>query len=159
MFKTRRNCKKKHIDYKKKAAKLFDTIPKTRTVNRFLTSVSIFHIKEETYHSCDIYIYIYIHIYIDYVRIIKYDVKNLLHYELKTSFFLTKDGYIRKPRKSDLATDLKKMFEGRCPQSFPATVDKRMMIIDFMKYAHKVPIKKVTLTTFSLIYVTTCGQH
>ena len=59
--------------------------------------------------------------YIDYARIKNYATKNLLHYELTTtSFFLTKDGHLRKPRKSDLATELKKLFEGTCPQSLPA---------------------------------------
>ena len=77
--------------------------------------------------------------YIDYARIKSYDIKNLLHYELTTtSFFLTKDSHLRKPRKSDLAAELKKLFEGTCPQSPPATAHERMMIIDFMGYARKV---------------------
>ena len=77
--------------------------------------------------------------YIDYARIKNYAIKSFLHYELTTmSFFLTKDGHLRKPRKSDLATELKKLFEGTCPQSLPAVTHERMMIIDFMGYSHKV---------------------
>ena len=64
--------------------------------------------------------------YIDYAKIRNYDIKNLLHYELTTSFFLTKDGYLRKPRKSDLATKLRKLYEERCSQSLPATLHKQM---------------------------------
>ena len=50
--------------------------------------------------------------YVDYARIRNYDIKSHLQYELTTSFFLIRDGYLRKPRKSGLATELKKLFEG-----------------------------------------------
>ena len=87
--------------------------------------------------------------YIDYARLRNYDIKNLLQYELTTtSFSLTKEGYLRKPQKSDLSTELKRLLSGRCLASLPAVVDKRMLIIDFMAYARKVPVKKANLKTF-----------
>ena len=106
--------------------KLFDTIPKTRTAN-----ILIFDIKKETASFMR---------YIECSRIRNYDIKNL--------FFLTKDGYLWKPRKSDLATELKKLFEGRSPKSLPATLHDRGIIIDFTGYARKVPTKKANLKTF-----------
>ena len=106
--------------------KLFDTIPKTRTAN-----ILIFDIKKETASFMR---------YIECSRIRNYDIKNL--------FFLTKDGYLWKPRKSDLATELKKLFEGRSPKSLPATLHDRGIIIDFTGYARKVPTNKANLKTF-----------
>ena len=117
-----------------KTMKLFDTIPKT-TAN-----IVIFDIKKETASFMR---------YIDCSRIRNYDIKNLLHYVLTTtSFFLTKDSYLWKPRKSDLATELKKLFEGRSPKSLPATLHDRVMIIDFTGYARKVPTNKANFPWF-----------
>ena len=59
-----------------------------------------------------------------------------------------KDDYLQKSRKSDLTNELKKLFERRCPQSLPATVQEQMMTNDFMGCAHKVPTNKANLKTF-----------
>ena len=117
-----------------KTAKLFDTIPKTRKSKRSTANAPKLDIKKETVSFMR---------YIDYARLRNYDIKNLLQYELTTtSFSLTKEGYLRKPQKSDLSTELKRLLSGRCLESLPAVVDKRMLIIDFMAYARKVPVKK-----------------
>lgn len=84
----------------------------------------------------------------DCVRIRNYDTKNLLYYELTTMyFFLTKDGYFRKPRKLELATELKKLFEETCPQYLQATFHECMMITDFIEYASKFATKKAKSRT------------
>ena len=86
--------------------------------------------------------------YVDCVRIRNYGTKNLFYYELTTMyFFLTKDGYFRKPRKLELATELKKLFEVTCPQYLQATFYECMMIIDFIEYARKFATKKAKLKT------------
>ena len=123
-----------------KTAKLFDTIPTTRTVKRSSTCVPIFDTKKETASFVR---------YIDYARMRNYDIKNFLHYGLTTtSSFLKKDDHLQKPRKPDLTAELKKLFEGRYLQSLPATVHERMTIIDFTEYARKDPAKKASLKTF-----------
>ena len=46
---------------------------------------------------------------IDFARTRNFDITDLLEYELSsTSFFLSKDGFLRKPQKSDLLTRIKK---------------------------------------------------
>ena len=62
-------------------------------------------------------------------------------------FFLTKDGYFRKPRKLELATELKKLFEVTRPQYLQATFYECVMIIDFIEYARKFATKKAKLKT------------
>ena len=71
-----------------------------------------------------------------------------MYYELTTMyFFLTKDGYFRKPRKLELATELKKLFEETCPQYLQATFHECMMITDFIEYASKFATKKAKSKT------------
>ena len=66
-----------------------------------------------------------------------------------TSFYLTKDGYLRKPQKADLANELKKSLTGTYPSSIPPKNElQKMIAIDFMAYAWKVPVKKQKLSTF-----------
>ena len=65
------------------------------------------------------------------------------------SFYLMKDGFIRKPQKSDLATELKSLIsKQQIPPSLPSTNHQRAIVIDFMAYARKVPIKKQNLKTY-----------
>ena len=43
------------------------------------------------------------------------------------------------------------------PEELPEAVDKRIVIIDFMGFAHQVPVKKSKLKNF-LTYAITFGQ-
>ena len=67
---------------------------------------------------------------VDYARLRGFNIENILQYELTpTSFFLTKYGFLRKSQKSQLATEIKKLFDGDFPQVLPPTSDPRMIII------------------------------
>ena len=48
-----------------------------------------------------------------------------------TSFYLTKDGYIRKPNKAELSAELKTFLPGNIPTSLPEQSFLRALI-DFM---------------------------
>ena len=77
-------------------------------------------------------------------------MKDLMSYEIApTSFYLTKDGFMRKSNKSELATELKGMMAEKAPVSLPSTKHKRAVIIDFMAYVRKVPIKTLKLNTYN----------
>ena len=77
---------------------------------------------------------------VDYCRVRSYNIRTLLRYELtSTSFFLVKDGFPRKPDKADLASEVKKFVE--CPTKVSSNEANQMIIIDFVGYARKVPIK------------------
>ena len=79
----------------------------------------------------------------------KQDVKHLLTYELSSTLFcLTKDGYLRKSKKSQLATELMKPLKEKYLAEIPPTEEERVTFIDFMGYARKVPVTKLKLKTF-----------
>ena len=61
-----------------------------------------------------------------------------------TSFYLTKDGYIRKPNKAELSAELKTFLPGNIPTSLP----EQSCLRAFMGYARKVPVKTQNLKTF-----------
>ena len=86
---------------------------------------------------------------IDFARTRNFNIKDLLEYELSsTSFFLSKDGFLRKSQKSDLLTQVKKRVH--CPSIVRVEEGKyQMIIIDFMSFARKVPIKRLNLKIFS----------
>ena len=86
---------------------------------------------------------------IDYARLRKYSIHKLLHYELKsTSFFLTKDRFLRKSTKSDLTREIEKNLIKTSPPDVPQDDEPSMIVIDFMAYARKVPVKKLKLKTY-----------
>ena len=58
---------------------------------------------------------------------------------------MTKDGELRKSPKSEFARELKNFLEEPCPNNVPETSLKTAIVIDFMAYARKVPIKKMNL--------------
>ena len=91
--------------------------------------------------------------HIDYARLQDFDLKILMGYEISpTCFYLTKGGLIRKPNKSELITELKSMITKNVPTHLPPTNHHRNVIIDFMAYARKVPIKKQNKkSTFSCV--------
>lgn len=66
---------------------------------------------------------------IDYARIRKYHVKDLLRYEITcTSVFLNQDEYLRKSPKSELAAEVRKCLKETLPSKVPAS-DKKCMIV------------------------------
>ena len=61
---------------------------------------------------------------------------------------MIKDGYIRKPNKPEFSAELKTSLAGNIPTSLPEQSCLRALIIDFMGYARKVPVKTQNLKTF-----------
>ena len=86
---------------------------------------------------------------IDIARTRSYDLKKLLQHELtSTSLYLTKDGFLRKSPKSELAQVLKHHVPV-IPTEVPSGDMQTALIIDFMAYCRKVPIKKLLLKTYA----------
>ena len=69
---------------------------------------------------------------------------------MSTSFYLTKDGSLRKSPKSELAREVKNLLGESCPTTVPESEErlKAMVVIDFMAYARKVTTKKMNLITY-----------
>ena len=85
---------------------------------------------------------------IDIARRREYDLQVLLQYDITScSFYLTKDGNLRKSPKSDLATELKRSL-ATIPNDVPSSAADSVIIFDFMAYSRKVPVKKIKLQTF-----------
>ena len=85
---------------------------------------------------------------IHYARLRDYSIANLLKYEItSTSFYFTKDGVLREYKKSGLATVTKKPFKNECISEVPICNKKAMLVVDFMAYDRKVPVKKTKLNT------------
>ena len=75
----------------------------------------------------------------------------LLSYEIvSTSFYMTKDGSLRKSTKSELAREVKNLLGESCPTTVSESEErlKAMVVIDFMAYARKVTTKKMNLITY-----------
>ena len=122
-----------------KTAGLFDTIPKSRRLENIATRRPKYDIKKETVASIR---------NIDYARLRNYDIKILIQYELtSTSFYLTKDSYLRMPQKYELGQEIRKSMKQSssvkqsCPSVVPPPTGKCMIVIDFMAYARKVTVK------------------
>ena len=73
---------------------------------------------------------------INYSRLRNLDITNFLKHEIvSTSFYLTKDGELRKSPKSKLVRELKNLLEKPCPVEIPDSDLKSVVVIDFMAYA------------------------
>ena len=98
---------------------------------------------------------------IDYARLRNYDIRELLCHELtSTSFFLMQDGYLRKPAKSEFSREIENKLAAPPPSEVPV-LGKRIkaaIVIDFMAYACRVPVKKLKLK-HTRICLTTYGRH
>ena len=68
-------------------------------------------------------------------------------------FYLTKGGLIQKSNKSELIPELKSMITKNIPMNLPPTNHHKNVIIDFMAYARKVPIKKQDLKTYDDFFI------
>ena len=86
---------------------------------------------------------------IDYARLRDYNIKNLLKYEItSTPFYLTKDDYLCKCQKSELAAEIKKAFKSEYLSDVPMGDKRTITAVDFMAYARKIPVKKAKLKTY-----------
>ena len=79
---------------------------------------------------------------IDCTRLCDYSLINVLKYEItSTSFYLTKDGFLHKHKKLELANVIKEPFKNvylKCD----CVTKNAMVVVDIMAYAKKVPAKK-----------------
>ena len=117
-----------------KNIQLLETIPKTKKIIKKKSEKKEYDLTKETVKLLR---------HIDYARLRDFDLKILMGYEISpTCFRLKKGGLIRKPNKSKLITELKSMITKHIPTHLPPTNHHRNVIIDFMAYARKVPIKK-----------------
>lgn len=87
---------------------------------------------------------------IDYARLRNYSFTTLLAFEIGSMhYYLFKNGYLRKAKKSELKNTLRKSV-----LACPSKVSNSSMIVavkvDFMGHARKVPIKKLNLRTCHL---------
>ena len=126
---------------KVKTTNLFDTIPKTRKTAKKKTLQTVYDVNKETVKFLR---------NIDYSRLRNFDLGLLLKYGITpTSFYLMKDGFICKSQKSELARELKnRLSKQQILASLPLTDHRRAVVIDFMGYARKVPVKKQNLKTY-----------
>ena len=84
--------------------------------------------------------------YVDFAHVRKYDSKKLLKYDtISTLFYLTKEQYLRKSSKPDLAQEIKKLLLERCLKTVPVSNIKRMFVFEFMGHCYKVPIKTLKM--------------
>ena len=130
-----------------KSKKLFDTIPKM-SIKEGSTTYKRTDINKVSLTSLK---------YIDYARLRGYSVEKLLSYKLvDKSLFLTKDDYLRKSEKSELVRELEKKLATASPISVPFdnTNESSVIVIDFMAYSRRVPIKKLNLTSFKDLFET-----
>ena len=127
-----------------KSKQLLDNIPMTRKKKKKTESVTKYDLDKETVKFLRL---------IDYGRSRGFDMRVLMSYEISpTSFYLTKDGLMRKSNKSELVTELKGMLAEKPPANLPPTIHKRAVIIDFMAYVRKVPIKTLKLNTYNDLF-------
>ena len=125
--------------FEKKSLKLFDTIPKTRKIKKIKPKQTTQDLNRKNVKFLQT---------VDYARVRGFDLRSMLKSEISTtSFYLTKDGYIRKPNKAELSAELKTFLPGNIPISLPEQSFLRALIIDFMGYARKVPVKTQNLKT------------
>ena len=79
----------------KKTVRLFDVIPNVRKKKSNTHASATVDLKKEIVSFVR---------HIDFARLCMYNIRRLLQFEItSTSFFLTKDGYLRKSQKSQLA--------------------------------------------------------
>ena len=92
-----------------KSKQILDAIPKTRKKTMKKNSTETYDLSKETVKFLR---------HIDYCRLRKFDLRCLLSYEISpTPFYLVKDGLMRKPNKSDLVNELKKLASEVTPLS------------------------------------------
>ena len=136
----------------KKIVKLFDPIKKVRMKSRNNSSQNTAEnptdVKKENHTVMR---------NIGIARTRDYDLKELLQHEItSTSLYLTKDGYLRKSPKSELMQVIKSYIPV-IPSEVSGAEIPSALIIDFMAYCRKVPIKKLLLKTYEDLSRTSLG--
>ena len=100
-----------------------DSIPKTRILSKLSTKKEKNDILKETAAFMR---------NIDYARLRDYSLATLLKHEItSTSFYLTKGGFLRKHKNSELATVIKEPFKNTCLSDVPMFNKKAMPMVDF----------------------------
>ena len=123
-----------------KTEKLFDPMHKVRSKQSHKAVTKSDAIKKETVTFMK---------YVDFARVHKYDLRKLLKYDIiSTPFYLTKEQYLRKSSKSELAPEIKELLSKRCPKTGSVSNIKAMFVFEFMGYCRKVPIKTLNMKTY-----------
>ena len=132
-------CRKERLEIK--STKLFDTILKSRSSFKKRKPCKAPDIKEETVNFLRT---------VDYERLLRrFDVEYpLTHKIVATSYYLKKDVELQKSPTSEFARELKNLLEELCPTNVPETSLQTAIVIDFMAYARKVPVKKMNLVCY-----------
>jgi len=139
---------KEYLTYKeqrleKKTIKLFDTIQNVKLQEKTRSLKKVPDVAKETLSFLRT---------IDVARLRQYDLQTLLQYELTScSFYLTKDGNLRKSAKADLAKELKQSLEKIPTDVAPSDMDS-VIIFDFMAFSRRVPVKKLKLVTYEDLF-------
>ena len=125
-----------------KSAKLFDRIQKPKILNVKVKEPKV-DLQAETLALVRV---------VDVARGQGYDVKELLSYEItSSSFFPTKEGFMRKADKSELIREFKDtQYSLSKFQELYETCERSVTVIDFMAYARRLHtwINKFNLKTF-----------
>ena len=89
--------------------------------------------------------------WIEIARSRGFSAETLLRYELtSTSYYLTSDGFLKKPEKAQLSKELESKFleKDEIMVNHPASKENTAVIIDFMAYARKSYVKVLKCKTF-----------
>ena len=80
---------------------------------------------------------------------LSFEKVDLLKHEItRTSFYLTEEDFLRKRKKSEFTTVIKELLTNKCLSELPMCSKKAMVVLDFMAYVRKVPVKKAKLKTY-----------
>ena len=83
------------------------------------------------------------------VHILSFEKVDLLKHEItRTPFYLTEEDFLRKRKKSEFTTVIKELLTNKCLSKVPMCNKKAMVVLDFMAYVRKVPVKKAKLKTY-----------
>ena len=123
----------------KKTVKLLETIKRTTITTTTIENRKLPDINKETQPFMKT---------IDIARVRNYNLATHLQHELSSnSFYLTSKGGLRKSEKAELLRELKPLLTD-IPETFPLDSSRTALIIDFMAYCRKVPVKKLNLQTY-----------
>ena len=132
-----------------KTEKLFDPIHKVHSKQSHKAVSKSEAIKKETVTFMK---------YVDFARVRKYDFKLLKYDIISTPFYLTKEQYLRKSSKSELAQEIKKLLPERCPEAVPVSNIKAMFILEFTGHCREVPIKSLKMKTYEDLFTRLWGM-
>ena len=80
---------------------------------------------------------------------LSFEKVDLLKHEItRTSFYLTEEDFLRKHKKYEFTTVIKELLTNKCLSEVPMCNKKAMVVLDFIAYVRKVPVKKAKLKTY-----------